>query len=411
MEILEAYHMAQKNDAAFNSARYEYQAAQTMPAQGLSYLLPSLEAHYTRGKYDTDSPISGDYSSLMYGLTLRQPVFNLGRVFEYTQHKVRADLGKAKFTAAESDLIMRTATVYFDVLAAWDKLEIVEAQKKAVGEQLEQAKKLFNAGVGTLTDVHDALARYNMLLSDEIEAKNNIDIKIKAFKRVVGAEPKEFSRLKETIPLLTPPPDDLDGWIQIAKKNNPIIKYYLYNIDFYKQEHRKMMAQYFPYVDIVADHHTSNTVLDFRTEETTYTSVMAQITLPLFQGGYTMAKTKEATAKLEQAKADLDRVLSENAQKISEAFLGIKGNMALIQALGLAVQSAEISLQSNKMGLKAGIRTIVDVLNAQKQLYDARMSLLKTKYDYIINILKLKSEAGVLSEEDVALISNWLQKT
>jgi len=411
IEILESYHMAQKNDAAFNSARYEYEAAQTMPAQGLSYLLPSVEAHYMTGNYDTDSPTSGNYSSCSYGATLRQPVFNMARIFEYTQHKVRADLGKAKFTAAESDLIIRTATVYFDVLAARDKLEIVEAEKRAVAEQLEQAKRLFKAGAGTITDIHDALARYNTLLADEIEAKNNININVKAFKRVTGVEPKDLCPLKETIPFSAPSPDDLDGWIEIAKKNNPIIKYYYYNVDFYKQEHRKMTAQYFPNVDIVADHHTSDTIQYYRTEEVTYDSVMVQITLPLFQGGYTRAKTKEAAAKLEQAKADFDGVLSENAQKISEAFLGIKGNMALIQALEFAVQSAEISLQSNKMGLKAGIRTIVDILNAQRQLYHERMSLLKTKYDYIINFLKLKSEAGVLSEEDLAVISEWLQKT
>lgn len=411
MGILEAYHMAQKNDAAFDSARYEYQAAQTMPAQGLSYLLPSVEAHYMTGKYDTDSPTSGDYSSSMRGVTLRQPLLSLPRIFEYTQHRVQADLGKAKFNAAESDLIIRTATVYFDLLAAWDQLEIVLAEKKAVAEQLEQAKRLFHAGAGTITDVHDALARYNGLLSDEIEARNNINVNVKAFKRVTGAEPKDLCRLKETIPLFVPSPDDLEGWIQIAKENNPTIRYYNYNVNYYKQERRKMISEHLPEVSFVADHHTSDTIEYYKTEEVTYTSVMAQITVPLFQGGYTRAKTKEATAKLEQAKADLNDVLTENAQKISEAFLGIKSNMAMIQALELAVESAELSLQSNEMGLKAGIRTIVDVLDAQKQLYDERMSLLKAKYEYIMNLLTLKSEGGVLTEEDLLTISDWLQTT
>jgi outer membrane protein len=347
----------------------------------------------------------------MRGITLRQPLFNIPRIFEYTQHRVQADLGKAKFNAAESDLIIRTATVYFDLLAAWDKLEIVLAEKKAVAEQLEQAKRLLHAGAGTITDVHDALARYNALLSDEIEARNNININVKAFKRVTGVEPKDLCRLKETIPLFVPSPDDLEGWIQIAKENNPTIRYYNYNVNFYKQERRKMIAEYLPEVSFVADHHTSDTIEYYKTEEVTYTSVMAQITVPLFQGGYTRAKTKEATAKLEQAKADLNDVLTENAQKISEAFLGIKGNMAMIQALELAVQSAELSLQSTEMGLKAGIRTIVDVLDAQKQLYDEKMSLLKAKYEYIINFLTLKSEGGVLTEEDLVIINNWLQTT
>lgn len=410
MDLREAYTMAKEHDPLFGSAFYEYEAARTLSKQGRSFLLPQVQVSGALTRYSFDNaPVSYlDYDSQTIGISLRQPILDLRKYYEYQQYNTREAIGDVRFASADQNLILRVAEAYFNGLAAGNLVDLIDAEKKAVIENLEQAKKMFKAGVATLADVHDAEARYDAVLSQEIEAKNNLEIKLQALKRIVGIEPGGLNVLKEDISLSIPEPASLDGWIEMAKKNNPVLKSYAYQIDYQEQELGKNKGQHFPTVDLVAGYSNTNTNNYIKTDEISYSNVGLQLTIPIFSGGYTSAKVLEAQAILKQFKKDYENALSDATQKLGEAFLGIRGSIARIDALLTAVKSASVSLNSNKMGLNAGIRTTADVLNAQRELRDVSAKLQQARYDYLMNILKLKFYAGTLAAEDIAMINQWL---
>jgi outer membrane protein len=410
MDLKEAYTRAKEHDPLFGSAFYEHEASRTLSKQGRSFLLPQIQASgaLTRYYFNNAPVYYLDYDSQTMGISLRQPILDLRKIYEYRQYNIRETIGDVRFASAEQNLILRVAEAYFNGLAAGNLIELIDTEKKAVIEQLERAKKMFQAGVATLADVRDAEARYDSVLSQEVEAKNNLDIKLQALKRIVGIEPDGLNLLKEDIPLSIPEPASLDGWIEMAKKNNPVLKSYWYQIDYQEAELNKNKGQHFPTVDLVAGYQNTNTNNYVKTDEISYGSVGLQLTIPIFSGGYTSAKVMESQAILKQVQKEYENALSDATQKLSEAFLGIRGSIARIDALLTAVRSASASLYSNKMGLNAGIRTTVDVLNAQRELRDVSIKLLQARYDYLMNTLKLKFHAGTLAADDVVMINQWL---
>lgn len=410
MDLKEAYARAKEQDSLFGSAFYEHEASRTLSKQGRSFLLPQIQASGTLTMYDFyDAPAHYlDYDSKTMGISLRQPIIDLRKFYEYEQYNIREGIGDVKFALAEQNLILRVAEAYFNGLAAGNLIELIDTEKKAVIEQLEQANKMFKAGVATLIDINDAEARYDSVLSQEIEAKNNLEIKLQALKRITGIEPDGLNLLKENIPLSVPEPASLDAWIKKAKENNPVLKYYLYQIDHQEAELNKNMAQHFLTLDLVAGYSNTNTNNLLQTDNISYKTVGIQVNMPIFSSGYASAKVTESKATLKQFKKDYENALSDVTQKLGEAFLGIRGSIARIDALLTAVRSTSASLHSNKMGLNAGIRTTVDVLNAQRELRDVRAKLLQARYDYLLNILKLKFYAGILAADDVFMINQWL---
>ena len=412
MDLMEAYTGAKKSDPLFGSYVYEHEAARTLSKQGRSSLLPKIQIVGSTSRYEFDTAPAAyqNYNGYSSGINLRQPIFNLPKFYEYRQYNIRETIGDLKFASAEQDLILRVAEAYFNGMAARQLLELIDTEKKAVSEQLEQAKRMFRAGVATITDVHDAEARYDLILSKEVENKYNLEIKIQALKRIVGIEPDGLSFLKEDTPLRVPEPESLEGWIEIGKKHNPILKSYAYKVDNNKEELKKNKGQRLPTVDLVAGYSWTNTISEYvKTQTIAYRSIGIQVNIPVFSGGYISAKVEESQATFEQTKKEYENALLDDVQKLTEAFLGLKGSIVKIDSLLTAIRSASISLASNKKGLIAGVRTIVDVLNAERELEDVRGKLIQARYDYIMNMVKLKFYAGTLSEEDVLIINQWLQ--
>lgn len=412
MDLMEAYNRAKEYDPVYASAVYENQAYQTKSRQGLSYLLPQIQSSGTISRYEfnTAPEIYQNYTGTSYNINLKQPLFNLSRLAEYRQHNILPPMGEMKLAETLQNLGVRVAEAYFNVLAAQNILELVAEEKEAVAKQMEQAKKMFKAGAVAITEVHDAEARYHLVLSQEAEAENNRAIKMAALQRMVGPGPFILSRLKDFIPLTPPEPDALDRWIEMARERNPALKYFSYNIQYFEEEVKKYRAQHFPYVDLSAGYTRTNTRDYIKTSTLSYGMIGLNVVIPIFSGGYVMAKMDESKARLGQAKKEYENVFSDIVQKLTEAFLGIQGSIVRIKTLDIAVKSAETSLHSNQKGFTAGIRTIVDVLNAQRDLYNAKIKLLQVKYNYILHMLKLKAAAGILSEADMAMVNDWFQK-
>ena len=298
MDLREAYTRAKEHDPLFGSAFYEHEASRTLSKQGRSFLLPQVQASGSLTRYYFNNPPKYylDYDAQSMGISVRQSIVDLRKYYEYRQYNIRVGIGDVRFASAEQNLILRVAEAYFNGLAAGNLIGLIDMEKKAVIEQLERSKKMFRAGVATLADIDDAEARHDSVLSQEIEAKNNLDIKLQALKRIVGIEPDGLNLLKEDMPLSVPEPASLDGWIEMAKKNNPVLKSYVYQIEHQEAEVDKNKGQHFPTIDLVAGYQNTNTNNYVKTEELAYGSVGLQLTLPIFSGGYTSAKVLESQA-------------------------------------------------------------------------------------------------------------------
>jgi len=411
MDLIEAYGKARQHDPLFGASFYEHEAAKTSPQQGRALLLPKITASSSASliDYHTGPPQYQDYTGETVGVTLQQPLFNLSKFQEYRQYKIRGDSGDVRFVSAEQDLMLRVCTAYFDVLAAGYLLDLIDVEKKAVSEQGEQARRMFQEGVGTITDVHDAEARLDEIFAREIEAKNNLDIKMLAFKKIVGTEPAGLNILKEDFPFGFPGPKNLDAWIEKAKEHQPVLKFYAYKIDYQLSELKKNEAQHLPTVDLVGGYKMTNSNNDIETSDHSYSFVGVQVNLPLFTGGYTTAKVAESEAVLEAARKQYENILADITEELSTAFLGIKGSMARIDALLKAKKSASTSVISNRKSLTAGIRTTIDVLNAERDLQDVEVNLLQARYNCLLYMIKLKASAGTLSEDYLLKINSWLR--
>ncbi|MGD9819731.1 MAG: TolC family outer membrane protein [Desulfomonilaceae bacterium] len=411
MDLLEAYGQARRHDPLFGASFYEHEAAKTSSQQGRSLLLPKISASGSASiiDYQTGPPQYQDYTGESVGINLQQPLFNLARFHEYRQYEIRGESGDVRFVSAEQDLMLRVCTTYFEVLAAGYLLDLIEVEKKAVSEQGEQARLMFQKGVSTITDVHDAEARLDEVFAREIEAQNNLDIKMLAFKKIVGTKPSSLNILKEDFPFGFPGPENLEAWIEKAKKYQPVLKFYAYKIDYQLSELKKNKAQHLPTVDLVGGYKSTNSNNEIETSDHSYSFVGVQVNLPLFSGGYTTAKVAESEAVLEQSRKQYENALAGITEEVSEAFLGIKGNMARIEALLKAKKSASTSVISNRKSLNAGIRTTIDVLNAEKELQNVKVNLLQARYNCLLSMIKLKASAGLLSDEYLLTINSWLQ--
>ncbi len=413
LNLIQAYKLAVKHDHAFKAALYGKRASDALGWEGLSVLLPHLNASGNVSRYDfiKPPPYYFSYTSRTEGVSLSQPIFSMKRFFEYSQYKTRASIGNAKFESQKQNLILTVAEVYLDVLAAQDFIKDLNSQKNAVHQELEQAKKLLSAGAGTKTDVYNARAKYYSVLSQIVGAKNGLENNYMKFKNVVGVSGKNLEPLKHSIPLSTPYPSNIKYWINIAKKHNPMLKYYKDNEGYYEDGVKKAISLHLPSVDFVAGYSATNTQEYIQTPPIKYYNVGFQINIPIFNGGYAFAKTAESENLVQRANQEYEKELHKNNRKVSQSFLGIKGDIVKIKMLKLALKSARFSLKGNKMGLAAGIKTMTDVLNSVQRLYDVRVKLLKAKYEYIISLLNLDFNAGVLSEYDLRKINKWLKNS
>ncbi|MEO0145050.1 MAG: TolC family outer membrane protein [candidate division WOR-3 bacterium] len=410
LDLLECYNKAKEYEPYYLSVYHEYRAAQTLPKQALASLLPQIEVNYRRMKYDFESAPQYyvDYTAESTSILLQQALFQLPLIFEYKKSNLKKLMGEKKFKYVEQELIKRVTDAYFETLYYEENLKILEEEKKAIFEQVKMIKKLLDAGEATLTDLYDAEAKYSNIQFRIIEAEKNFFIAKNNLRRIVGEEINFLAKLDESIVFYELEPSTIEDWIAIAKENNNLIKYYSISKDVANFEVKKQISERLPKVSFVAGYTETNTIEYIKTYPLTYYSFGFQIRLPIFTGGYITAKEKEAKELFEKAQKDYESAVSDVVQEIFNNFFGVKTALAQIYSAESALRASEIALESSKKGYKAGIRTIVDVLNAESNFYRAKLELVKAKYDYIKYLVGLKYYAGVLNEEDVKKINQWL---
>jgi outer membrane protein len=420
-DLLEVYHAAQGQDAVFAAARAARDAGQEKLTQGRALMLPSVNLNANSTFNDIDTQYQGStgglltsgakrYNSHGYGATLVQPLFREQNWALYSESELQVVQSEAQFKLAEQDLVLRVAQAYFAVLIAQDSVQLTAAQKTAIAEQLEQAKRNFEVGTATITDTHEAQARYDLIVAQEVAAQSNLEVSKRALQQLINAVPGELNPLGKGFGLEMPQPAGVEKWVEDAQQRNHQVAIAQAAAELADKEVDRNRGGHLPTVDLVANY--SRTYANGGSfgvgSDTRATSVGVQLNMPLFQGGATQSRWREAEANRERARQELENARRNVELQTRQAYLGVVNGIAQVQALQQALKSSESLLEASKLGHEVGVRTNLDVLNAQQQAYSTRRDLYQAEYNYLISQLRLKAAVGGLVEEDLGRVNQAL---
>ncbi len=416
-DLLQAYRAAQENDPVFAAARATRDAGQEKLPQGRAALLPSLTMSgntvWNENEISShNGPVLSkpSYNSNAYQLTLTQPLFRWQNWIGYDQARLQAAQSEANFAQARQDLILRVAQAYFDVLNASENLSAVQANKQAISQQLALAKASFEVGSATITDTHEAQARFDLASAQEIAALSDLEVKQQAQRIIVGQDSGPLSVPGKKAVLPMPQPADMKSWIAAAEKDSINVQVQQAAADIAEREVDKQRAGHLPTVDLVANYGQSKSfVSTFGVIDTQYQNAGVQVNIPLFQGGLTVSRQREAAANRLAARSTLEASKRNAGLAARQYYLGVANGLAQVKALQAALVSSQSALESNKLGYEVGVRINIDVLNAENQVYVTRRDLAKATFDTLMAQLRLKAAVGALGEDDVAQINALLE--
>ncbi|MDL2284968.1 TolC family outer membrane protein [Oxalobacter sp. OttesenSCG-928-P03] len=413
-DLMQIYQEALVNDPQYASARASLMAGQEQSVQGFSQLLPQIagSGSYSRTKYER-VPHS---SETRYGVNLTQPLFNWASYQNYEKSKLAVSVSEAQFAASQQELIIRVTQAYFDVLTAQDVLVFAQAQKVAIAEQLESAKRSFEVGTTTITDVHEAQARYDLADAQEYAAASDLEIKRAALQQIIGRLPDNLSPLRKGVNVAAPEPNKMDVWVNYSERQNYAVAASELALEMAKRDISINRAGHYPTVDLVAGYNHTNSAREFQTstggtiQSDNYGTVGVQMNIPIFSGFAITSRVRESIALEDKARNDLVASRRNAAQLAREAYLGLNSGLSQIRALEAAEISSLSALESNKLGYEVGVRINIDVLNAEQQVFSTRRDLTIARHDAIMNALKLKYAAGILNDNDVQQINILLER-
>lgn len=420
-DLLDIYRQARESDSVFASARAGWAATQERLVQARAGLLPQASAsastQYNDREINFRSPsvptASGQFNSNSISVSVTQPIFRKQNLVTYQQSKVQLEQADAQVALAAQDLILRVAQAYFDVLLAQDTVAFAEAQKSAISEQLAQAKRNFEVGTATITDTHDAQARYDLTNAQLIAAQNDLEIRRRQLAQIIGGATPALAPLSKDVPLAQPSPNDATDWVSRASQSNLQVQINDAALAIARQEIDKARAGHLPTLDAFAsytDNGSGSGIQGGFGNDSTNRIVGLQLAIPLYQGGATSSRVRENVALADRARQDLETARRNAELAARQAFIGAANGVAQVKALQAALVSSQSSLDSTRLGREVGVRTQVDVLNAQQQLFSTRRDLAQATYNYLLSLLRLASAVGTLSENDVLKINAWLQR-
>jgi outer membrane protein len=418
-DLLQIYREAQKSDPAIASARSQWEATQERVPQARSALLPSVSASGQANINNYDSSISTDpkihvSTNYNYGaLTFQasQPLYRPQNVVALDQAQEQVAQSDYSLAIAQQDLIIRTAVAYFDVLLAEFNVELAQQQKIAVAEQLAQAKRNFEVGTATITDTNEAQAKYDQIIATEIQANNDLDRRRTALTAIIGRMPKSLKRIGRGFEPNLPDPNNLDYWVDLALKQNLSVRFAQSNYAIASLEVDRARAGHLPTLDLVANatqaNNTGSATSDF-TGQTRTALFGVVLNVPIYTGGFVNSRVRETISLQDKSRADLEQAKRSAVTNAQDGFSGVNSAAAGVKAFEQAVASAEVALQSNILGQEVGIRTNLDVLNVQQNVYSTRRDLANAYFQYLLAVLRLKSAIGSLTEQDLEDINRRL---
>ena len=420
--LLDIYNEALENDPTFKAAEYSYLADKEIVVQGRAALLPSitLSGSTNWNEYYQDDVLQQEYNSFSKSARVSQPLFRLDTWFNFKRSKSLTNAAEAEFAYEQQNLILRTAELYFGVLRAIDNLNAAISEEKAIKKQLDQAQQRYEVGLSAITGVQEAQLAYDLSKAARINNEGNLFSAREALNALIGREIFSLDELGEDLQISSPFPNSKGDWVNLALKNNYQLKASYLRKDAAKSNARSAASNHLPKIDIVGSGSDSETN-QFNYEGfsingqgipvpavTGRRNYAIQLSVPIFQGGAVSSRRKQAYSQYNQA--DENTLFTERRiiQEVRSQFSNVNTLVANVNAQKQAVISATSALEATQVGYKVGTRNVVDLLQAEKNLYSAEKNLANAKYDYILANLRLALAAGTINPGDILEINNLL---
>ena len=436
--LVEVYERALVNDPAIREAEATYLANAEVKPQARSALLPGLTFGAARAHRFTDTdvrsgstdPITGlpigtrqqfEQDSTGYSITLSQSVFDWSNFKTLKQADKRVLRAETDFHSAQQDLIVRVATTYFNVLAAQDNLASAVAQRDSVSRQLEQAQRRFEVGLIAITDVQQAQAGYDDAVALEIESQRTLSTAHELLREIVGEIVPELAAPVDDLPLLTPDPANADEWVRVALDSNLALQSSRLAADVASDQIEIEKGNRLPTLNLSASYNDDEqnrvqTLFRALVESTPSTQLpqgrswSLDLRFPIYTGGLNRSRINQSVLTHRAAQETLERIARQTERQTRDAYLGVISEISRVRALRQSVESNRTALRATEAGFEVGTQTTVDVLAAQRLLRVAETTYARSRYDYMLNVLRLKQATGNLTEMDVEQVDSWLQQ-
>jgi len=413
-DVLQLYREALKNDTAYASARSQQQATQERVPQARSALLPNvgLTGRVDQNYYSSTVPdVSTNFQVYGGGVNLAVPVYRPQNWEALEQARLSVIQSEAQLAQAQQDLVLRVATAYFNALGARDQLIALEAARLATLEQLQQAKREFEVGTKTIIDTNEAQARYDQIVAQQQVAIGTLIVRRSELQTIVGREVDTLSPLRDRPNLQKPTPAEIGTWVSAAEQNSFGVQVARANYEIATREIQRAKDGYKPTVDVVAGYNVNKfngtQSSDFNPRIGSG-SVGLQLNWPIYQGGLTQSRVREALSLQDRFSSDLEGARRSAANSARQAYTGVNFGLSQVQALESAEVSARTQLESTQLGYQVGVRIQLDVLNATTQLVQTQRDLKRARYDFLLSALQLKASTGTLGEEDLVAVNGLL---
>jgi outer membrane protein len=417
-DLSEIFQLAVENDPEIASAEAGYLATREIVDQARSALLPQLGVGASTSDNRLRVPVSGssdlvsNFNSHGYQITLSQPVLRMESWYQFKQSKNIEAGALALFASQQQDLINRVAQSYFNILEAQDLLEATSAERDAVQRQLEQVQQRFDVGLVAITDVLESTAAYDTSTVNVIEAEGAQRISFETLLRLTGQPISDVATLSEQFPVEYPEPRSEDAWVNAALEHNYLLQADREAVKSAEQQLKASKSDHYPTIDssVTYTDSTSGGGIFVASKQDQRAATLT-LNVPIYSGGYTSSKVREATHRLAEATRRFDltqRTVVENTRSL---YTAINTDVGRVRARLKGIESSQSALEATETGYEVGTRNIVDVLLVQQRLYEAQFRYASARYKYITDTLLLKQLAGSLSPQDIHDLNRFLMSS
>lgn len=415
LSLREAYEHALEYDAQYRSSEADTRIAREEVSKAAAAFMPNIKASTSRGRNRTDSatPYSVQegvyYNTQSQSLTLRQPLLNLGSIASWKQAKAVKAKSEELFRSEHASLIVRTVEQYCNVLFAEDNVAFTKARVEATRGQLEQSQTRYANGYGTITEINESQASYDLAVADKADAVAGLENSRRELERITGIYTDELCRLDSAkLSLAKPELRDVEAWVELAREHSGLIGAARQEVEIARKEIDKSKASRYPQIDLWAGRSYSVSENNYTIGSTYDTwSFSVQMSVPIYTGGYTSASVRQAWARRLKAREELNRQERQAFSDVRRYYQAQINSVTQVKAYQQAVKSAEIALEGTREGFQAGFRTNAEVLDAVTKLYEIRRSLSRARYQYILNSIMLRDAAGLLTSADLYGIDHY----
>ena len=418
--LADVYELALQNDPLLRAAEATYRVGKENKRQGIAGLLPTLSVSGSTNwnEYRVEEQLQDQYNSNSYLANLNQPIFRLDKWFQFERGTALSEAAAAEFAYQQQETMIRVASAYFNVLNSIDSLNAARAEEKAIGRQKDLAKKRFDVGLAAITEVQETQAAFDLTVVSRIAREAQLDSAQETLTSIVGRDIKLLSPLIDEFEISLPDPLDRDSWVSLGLQNNYQLKSAKLQRDAAQASARGSASNHLPQIDLVGriSQSTSkqgkfggfiqNPLFGIEQDTRQYS---IQFTLPLYAGGAISSARRQAYANYDRSKEQAIYTERSTIKDVRSNHFGVQTQVANVTARKQALASAESALEATQVGYEVGTRNTVDLLDAQKRLFQAQRDYASSRYEYIISMLRLKASVGSLNPNDLMKISSQMK--